>query len=110
MAFRRLQGLERRLLKNPELGEQVVQKIEEYQSKCYAHKATPGELSTATPGKVWYLPLNVVINPKKPGKIRLVFDAAAQVNGVSLNSMLLVGPALLAPLDSVRDRLPLGLI
>ncbi|XP_062698475.1 uncharacterized protein LOC115257886 [Aedes albopictus] len=104
MAFRRLQGLERRLLKNPELGEQVVQKIEEYQSKCYAHKATPGELSTATPGKVWYLPLNVVINPKKPGKIRLVFDAAAQVNGVSLNSMLLVGPDLLAPLDAVVQK------
>ncbi|XP_062703577.1 uncharacterized protein LOC134286030 [Aedes albopictus] len=104
MAYRRLQGLERRFLKQPDLYEKVKQKIDEYQSKHYAHKTTPEELASASPGKVWYLPLNVVSNPKKPGKIRLVFDAAAQVNGVSLNSLLLAGPDLLTPLDAVVQK------
>lgn len=59
------------------------------------------ELENADQAKVWYLPLNVVLNPKKPEKVRLVWDAAAQVRGISLNSMLLPGPDLLVPLPAV---------
>ncbi|XP_055622582.1 uncharacterized protein LOC129766141 [Toxorhynchites rutilus septentrionalis] len=104
MAYKRLQGLERRLLKDPELHEKVKQKIEDYLAKGYAHKATSEELATADPKKIWHLPLSVVVNPKKPEKIRLVLDAAAQVDGVSLNSMLLVGPDLLTTLDAVVQK------
>ncbi|XP_055614900.1 uncharacterized protein LOC129761210 [Toxorhynchites rutilus septentrionalis] len=51
--------------------------------------------------RVWYLPLNVVLHPRKPGKKRLVWDAAAQVDGISLNSQLLKGLDQLVSLPSV---------
>ncbi|XP_076069969.1 uncharacterized protein LOC143041796 [Oratosquilla oratoria] len=45
-------------------------------------------------GKVWYLPHHSVTSEAKPGKVRVVFDCAAQKNGVSLNSQCLQGPDL----------------
>ncbi|XP_062539013.1 uncharacterized protein LOC134207307 [Armigeres subalbatus] len=93
MALRRMKQLENKLGKNPVLHENVCRQIEEYQQKGYAH-GTPSD-------QTWYLPLNVVQNPKKPGKIRLVWDAAATVRGVSLNSKLLSGPDMLVPLVEV---------
>ncbi|KXJ71211.1 hypothetical protein RP20_CCG021176 [Aedes albopictus] len=104
MAVRRLLHLERKLEKDPELYENVRKQVVEYQQKGYAHLATEEEISRTDPEKVWYLPLNVVLNPRKPGKVRLVWDAAATVNGVSLNSQLLTGPDLLTPLVSVVTR------
>ncbi|XP_055527971.1 uncharacterized protein LOC129720514 [Wyeomyia smithii] len=101
MALRQLKQLEKKFEKNPELHENVCRQIDEYLVKGYAHLATPEELDASEPGKVWYLPLNVVFNPKKPGKIRLMWDAAAMVRGVSLNSQLLKGPDMLVSLLSV---------
>ena len=42
-------------------------------------------------GRVWYLPHNNVFNPKKPEKVRIVFDCAATNNGKSLNGNVLQG-------------------
>ncbi|XP_055636812.1 uncharacterized protein LOC129775759 [Toxorhynchites rutilus septentrionalis] len=101
MAVKRLKQLEQKLERNPAISENVHKQIVEYQQKGYAHLATPGELSGTDPCKAWYLPLNVALNPRKPGKIRLVWDAAAKVEGMSLNSQLLEGPDMLTPLVSV---------
>ncbi|XP_058827460.1 uncharacterized protein LOC131687395 [Topomyia yanbarensis] len=101
MAVRRLECLERRMLADPELGSNVRRQIEEYKIKGYIEKASKADLIAVDPRKVWYLPLGVVINPKKPGKIRIFCDAAAKVDGVSLNTMLSKGPDLLVPLKSV---------
>ncbi|XP_055633820.1 uncharacterized protein LOC129774148 [Toxorhynchites rutilus septentrionalis] len=104
MALKRLGGLERRLKKDPSLEQAVCRKIEEYQTKQYAHKLTDEEMASVNPKKVWYLPFGVVVNPNKPGKIRLVLDAAAQVNGTSLNSILLSGPDLLTSLPAIIQQ------
>ena len=45
------------------------------------------------PGKAWYLPVFSVLQTKK-NKYRLVYDAAARYNGLSLNDMLIQGPDL----------------
>ncbi|XP_058464923.1 uncharacterized protein LOC131438730 [Malaya genurostris] len=104
MAEQRLKCLERRMKADPELHENLVQQIRDYQRKGYAHKASEKELSLADPRRVWYLPLGIVINPKKPNKVRVVWDAAAKVNGISLNTMLLKGPDLLTSLPAVLSR------
>ncbi|XP_062711642.1 uncharacterized protein LOC134289598 [Aedes albopictus] len=92
MAARRMRTLEKRLSQMPVLKQNVENQLIEYQTKGYCHEATVDELRNTSQKKIWYLPLNVVINPKKPNKVRLVWDAAAAVGGVSLNSKLLKGP------------------
>lgn len=75
-----------------------------YQFKGYEHRATAQELSTPDPRRVWYLPLGAVLVPRKPGKIRMTWDAKAAVNGISLNSVLLKGPDQLTSLAGVLVR------
>ncbi|XP_055633594.1 uncharacterized protein LOC129773943 [Toxorhynchites rutilus septentrionalis] len=104
MAVRRLQCLERKLDKDPALHENFHRQIQEYQDKGYAHRVTPEELQKANPARTWFLPLGVVTNPNKPGKVRVVWDASAKVGGVSLNSMLLKGPDQLTALPAVLYR------
>ncbi|XP_062706264.1 uncharacterized protein LOC134287709 [Aedes albopictus] len=101
MAERRLACLHRRLKANPELLANLETQIAEYQIKGYAHKATKQEIEEFNPKQTWFLPLGVVTNPRKPGKVRMIWDAAAKVNGVSFNSMMLKGPDLLTPLPKV---------
>ncbi|XP_065088575.1 uncharacterized protein LOC135710053 [Ochlerotatus camptorhynchus] len=104
MAVRRMQCLERKLERDPALNENFHRQIQEYQNKGYAHRAMPEELQKADPGRTWYLPLGVVTNPNKPGKVRVIWDASAKVGGVSLNSMLLKGPDQLTALPAVLFR------
>ncbi|XP_055622592.1 uncharacterized protein LOC129766151 [Toxorhynchites rutilus septentrionalis] len=104
IAVRKLESLERRLQREPELKNRVQDMITEYERKGYIHKASLTELTSVEPNRVWYLPLGVVINPKKPAKIRLIWDAAAKVGDVSLNCKLLKGPDLLIPLPKVLSQ------
>ncbi|XP_055590946.1 uncharacterized protein LOC129743028 [Uranotaenia lowii] len=106
MASNRLRSLERRFNREPHLQHNINQQIEYYLTKGYCHKATKEELLNTNPFSVWYLPLNVVLNPKKPHKVRLVWDAAAKSQGVFLNSYLLKGPDLLASLPAVISKFP----
>ncbi|XP_062711088.1 uncharacterized protein LOC134289241 [Aedes albopictus] len=101
MALKRMAALERRLSKNPKLQTAIHEQIEAYLRKGYAHKATDEELRNSDLLRVWYLPLSVALNPRKPNKVRLVWDAAASVQGISLNSCLLKGPDLLTSLQGV---------
>ena len=50
------------------------------------------------------MPHHAVFHPKKPNKIRIVFDCAARSNGTSLNEQLLTGPDILGSLIGVLSR------
>ncbi|XP_058827946.1 uncharacterized protein LOC131687873 [Topomyia yanbarensis] len=72
MAVRRLKCLERRMDRDPLLKENLHRQMCEYEAKGYAHRATKAEIDAADPRRVWYLPVGAVINPKKPGKVRVL--------------------------------------
>lgn len=101
LVLRRLRCLEKRMERNPQLKESIHQKIEEYLDKGYAYKADMEELLHTDPRKIWYVPLGAVSNAKKPGKVRIICDARAQIEGVSLNSVLLKGPDLMTSIISI---------
>jgi hypothetical protein len=98
MAEKRLYCLERKMEKDPEIKHFFTSAISDYLAKGYARKLTPQEAARNNP-ITWYLPMFVVKNPNKPGKSRIVWDAAAKVNGVSLNDVLLKGPDQLCSLQ-----------
>ncbi|XP_062700677.1 uncharacterized protein LOC134284979 [Aedes albopictus] len=104
MAFKRLQCLQRRMNKDPVLKEELHRQIQEYIRKGYAHRVTTEELASIDPRQQWFLPLGAVVNPKKPSKVRLIWDGSAKVDGISLNSMLLKGPDQLSSLPAVVFR------
>lgn len=103
MAKRRLLCLEKRYQEEPEMLNTVNNQIAEYVKKGYSVKLTAEEVR-AFGDDCWYLPMFVVKNINKPSKLRLVWDAAAEVNGISLNKLLLKGPDLLSSLAGILIR------
>ncbi|XP_062713943.1 uncharacterized protein LOC134290763 [Aedes albopictus] len=101
MALRRYYCLQKRLQQDQQLSEALNQQIASYLEKGYLRKLSPEELGMSFP-RVWYLPMFPVTNPNKPGKTRLVWDAAAKAFGVSLNSVLVKGPDQLSSLFSIH--------
>ena len=72
--------------------------------KGFAEKVKLGASSSSDTEKrnVWYIPHQGVYHPKKPTKIHIVFDCAAE--GESLNKHLLQGPDLTNTLTGVLKR------
>ena len=102
-ALRRLERTERSLQRNPEKSEKYKEIIDTYVTAGHARKLHENEVETQN-SKRWFLPHHSVTNPNKPGKIRMVFDAAAEFKGTSLNKELLAGPDLLQELPGVLIR------
>lgn len=84
-------------------------KISEYLEQGYAVPVTDEEFDKKR-NNLWYLPHFPVENAMKPGKIRIVFDAASRSNGMCLNDALLTGPDLLKSLLGVLLRFRIGKI
>ncbi|XP_062708631.1 uncharacterized protein LOC134288289 [Aedes albopictus] len=91
MAIRRHHHLQKRMQSEPTLAKALNEKIHDYLQKGYIRRLQPHEENLHVK-RSWYLPIFPVVNPNKPGKIRIVWDAAATTHGVSLNSALLKGP------------------
>lgn len=90
MALRRLEGIERKMARDPVFALEYCNKIEEYVKKDYAIRLSKQEAETRS-YKTFYNPHFAIKTPNKNG-IRLVFDAAAEVKNISLNKLLLSGP------------------
>ena len=103
VAERIFASLTQRLRKDPTLHKLYQKTFENYIRKGYSRKMSPEEVNR-TSEKTRYLPHHPVFNPNKPGKIRVVFDAASKHEGVSLNSRLLSAPDLLNNLTGVLMR------
>ncbi|XP_075162768.1 uncharacterized protein LOC142235399 [Haematobia irritans] len=97
MALKRLVCLERKLLADKVLHSTFQDIISDYINKGFISKIENSESC----GNVWYLPIFPVFNKNKPGKCRIVWDAAAKYNGISLNTMLYKGPDFLSSLPAI---------
>lgn len=100
MAKRRLICLEKQ---KPSKIQAIDDRINEYIAKGYVSRLDR-QARFDKGQRIWYLPIFTVYYPKKPDKIRLVFDAAAEVNGISLNKVLLKGPDQVSSLVDILRR------
>ncbi|VDI74823.1 Hypothetical predicted protein [Mytilus galloprovincialis] len=76
--------------------------VSDYIQKGYAKEVT--DVSNKSSHR-WYLPHHPVTNEHKPEKVRVVFDCAAKLKDVSLNSRLLQGPDFMNSLVGVLMRI-----
>lgn len=105
MAKKRLVCLEKKLFREPELFNVFQKTIDDYLSKGYISRLSDADINNSEmAGRIWYLPTFAVFNKNKPGKVRIVWDAAAKSNGLSLNCVLLKGPDLLSSLPAILFR------
>lgn len=102
MAVKRLQGLKRKLTSNSKFKQDYTTFMEDMIKKGYAERVPEEETNKAE--EVWYIPHHGVYHPRKPGKIRVVFDCSAEYEGESLNKHLLHGPDLTNSLVGVLCR------
>ena len=106
-ALTRVRHTERKLDKNPDMARMYSETIEGYIHDGLAVKVSDDE-DDGEDGTRWYLPHHGVTSPKKPNKVRVVFDAAARFGGTSLNDNLLTGPDLVNSLVGVLMRFRQG--
>ena len=103
VARKRLSSLKRRLQKDEMLHSMYNKEMSDLLAKGYAEEVPECDLDRDD-GKIWYLPHHPVVHPRKPGKVRVVFDCASEQNGISLNSEILQGPDLTNNLVGVLLR------
>ena len=72
-------------------------------AKGYAKEVPEQELARSD-GAVWYLPHHPVMHPRKPDKVRIVFNCSAKYCGASLNDNVYQGPDLTNQLLGVLLR------
>ena len=70
--------------------------------KRYAEEVLKEEIESNR--RIWYIPHHPVFNPKKPVKLRIVYNCAASYSGVSLNQVLMQGPHLVNRIVGVLTR------
>lgn len=100
LALTRLKPLKRKFDRDPKFKNDYMSFMEGVFKDGDAERAdNPPEQ-----GRAWYIPHQGVYHPKKPEKIRVVFDCSARHEGTSLNDHLLTGPDLTNGLTGVLCR------
>ena len=105
-----LYALECRLDRDLQLKEAYQASIVNDVEKGYIKKLSQREVQATASSRVNYLTHHPVKNPKKPEKVRRVYNAAAKYEGKSLNDFIYTGPNLLNPLFGVLLRFRQGRI
>ncbi|XP_037394566.1 uncharacterized protein LOC119263501 [Pygocentrus nattereri] len=100
LALARLKHLKRKLDRDPKFKNDYARFMEGVFKDDEAEKVD----TQSEPGKIWYIPHQGVYHPRKPDKIRVVFDCSAKYEGTSLNDYLLTGPDLTNGLTAVLCR------
>jgi len=102
MALRRLCSTERKLKGNTIAASSYCKIIDDYVEKNYIRKISDNEKNQSNQ---WYLHHFAVLRPdKETTKTRIVFDASAKVEGISLNDLVHQGPKLQRDLFAVLLR------
>ncbi|XP_052224697.1 uncharacterized protein LOC127840306 [Dreissena polymorpha] len=86
--YKRATSLRASLQKNPVKQEQMHKLMQQIRDSGAAEEAPPLNEDTER----WYLPFFGVYHPRKPNKVRGVFDSSAVFDGNSPNNILLTGP------------------
>ncbi|XP_077982843.1 uncharacterized protein LOC144437710 [Glandiceps talaboti] len=110
LALNRLHSLRRRMVKDYKFFTDYRDFMNKLLVSGYATKVSEDGVQedTSQSGKVWYIPHHGVYHPRKPQKIRVVFDCSAKCKGVSLNDTLLSGPNLTNTIVNVLLRFRQG--
>ncbi|XP_066933229.1 uncharacterized protein [Clytia hemisphaerica] len=98
--LQRAAWLKQRLLKNDRMFNDYKAFMQTNIEKGYVKLAS----NSPTPNKTWYIPHHGVYHPRKPDKIRVVFDCTAKYQGYCLNQELIQGPDLTNQLIGVLLR------
>lgn len=100
LAIVRLNHFKRKLLKDERYKEHYVRFMEEVIEKGDAEEVH----DEGKDGEKWYILHHGVYHPKKPDKLRVVFDCSAKYQGTNLNDYLLQGPDLMNMLTGILVR------
>ena len=101
-ALRRFENTKKRLIRSPDIADSYCKCIEQIVEKGCAQKKPEHEKCKSK----WYLPhLSVIRLNKDTTKTRIVFDASAKYEDVSLNDVIHLGPKLQMDLCDVLLRL-----
>ena len=83
------------MLKNTVVAESYSKNIKNYHEKGYVSKVDVNTNNDGVTEKSWFLPNFPVVRPDKSStKVRIVFNASAKHEGVSLNDVINQGPKL----------------
>lgn len=102
MALYRANSLKRKLCKDNKLFNDYKLCIDNLVKSKFVSRVDPN--IPTEKGRIWYVPHHGVYHPKKPEKVRIVFDCSAQYKNSSLNKSLLQGPDLTNSLIGVLLR------
>ena len=107
LAVNRFKSTENKFNRNPEIATKYKETVNSYIENGYAEKLSKEE-ADGTSNITNYIPHHSVVNPNKPGKLRVVYDVGAQYQNTSLNKNLIKGSDFLNDLVSVLIRFRKG--